>query len=80
MHGNSALSRVSLQIGTGRKHQLRSQLAHLGHPVLRDGLQLVQTLLSRVSSGSVVRMMFLCACGAPVPMAVSFVSSWRKFV
>lgn len=38
MHGGAALSQVSLQIGTGRKHQIRSQLAHVGHPVLRDAL------------------------------------------
>ena len=38
MHGGAALSQVSVQIGTGRKHQIRSQLAHVGHPVLRDAL------------------------------------------
>eukprot|EP00439_Symbiodinium_sp_Y106_P083058 s55_g22.t2 len=33
-----AVSRLSLRISTGRRHQLRSQLAHVGHPVVRDAL------------------------------------------
>ncbi|CAE7434900.1 FBA1 [Symbiodinium natans] len=33
-----AVSRLALRIATGRRHQLRSQLAHIGHPVVRDAL------------------------------------------
>eukprot|EP00439_Symbiodinium_sp_Y106_P016852 s7495_g2.t1 len=32
-----AITAVAVQLGTGRKHQIRSHLAHIGHPVARDG-------------------------------------------
>ncbi|CAE7682696.1 ylyB [Symbiodinium sp. CCMP2456] len=32
-----AFTAVAVQLGTGRKHQIRSHLAHVGHPVARDG-------------------------------------------
>ncbi|OLP87380.1 Pentatricopeptide repeat-containing protein, chloroplastic [Symbiodinium microadriaticum] len=32
-----AFTAVAVQLGTGRKHQIRSHLAHVGHPVVRDG-------------------------------------------
>ncbi|CAE7556053.1 unnamed protein product [Symbiodinium natans] len=35
-HGK-AMSAVAIQLGTGRKHQIRSHMAHIGHPVARDG-------------------------------------------
>ncbi|CAK9041172.1 unnamed protein product [Durusdinium trenchii] len=37
-HPVGALSRVVVEITTGRKHQIRSQCAHVGHPILRDAL------------------------------------------
>ncbi|CAJ1448713.1 unnamed protein product, partial [Effrenium voratum] len=33
-----SFSRLELRIATGRKHQIRSHLAFLGHPILGDGL------------------------------------------
>ncbi|CAJ1414941.1 unnamed protein product, partial [Effrenium voratum] len=32
-----AFSALAIQIATGRKHQIRSHVAHIGHPVVRDG-------------------------------------------
>ena len=33
-----ALSKLSVEISTGRKHQIRSHFAHVGHPTVRDAL------------------------------------------
>ena len=35
-HESGAFSRLSISILTGRKHQIRSHLAHLGHATVRD--------------------------------------------
>ena len=35
---NVSLSKLSVEISTGRKHQIRSHFAHVGHPTVHDGL------------------------------------------
>lgn len=37
-HGNLALSLLAVNIGTGRRHQIRSHASYIGHPVVTDGL------------------------------------------
>eukprot|EP00439_Symbiodinium_sp_Y106_P025902 s1408_g3.t1 len=37
-HPVGSLTRLLLQIVTGRKHQIRSHMAYVGHPTVRDGL------------------------------------------
>ncbi|CAE7633443.1 EMB2654 [Symbiodinium sp. CCMP2456] len=37
-HPVGTLTRLLLQIVTGRKHQIRSHMAYIGHPTVRDGL------------------------------------------
>ncbi|CAE7713835.1 yhcT, partial [Symbiodinium necroappetens] len=41
-----ALSLLSVQIFTGRRHQIRSHLAHIGHPLARDELYASMATLS----------------------------------
>ncbi|CAE8672373.1 unnamed protein product [Polarella glacialis] len=36
-HGATALSLVAVRIATGRRHQIRSHFAHVGHPTVCDG-------------------------------------------
>ncbi|CAE8595721.1 unnamed protein product [Polarella glacialis] len=36
-HEVEALSLVAVRISTGRRHQIRSHFAHVGHPTVRDG-------------------------------------------
>ncbi|CAE8668980.1 unnamed protein product [Polarella glacialis] len=36
-HETVALSLVAVQIGTGRRHQIRSHFSHVGHPTVCDG-------------------------------------------
>ncbi|CAE8647733.1 unnamed protein product [Polarella glacialis] len=36
-HEANAFSLVVIRIGTGRRHQIRSHFAHVGHPMVRDG-------------------------------------------
>eukprot|EP00930_Biecheleria_cincta_P100995 TRINITY_DN92623_c0_g1_i1.p1 TRINITY_DN92623_c0_g1~~TRINITY_DN92623_c0_g1_i1.p1 ORF type:complete len:430 (-),score=57.69 TRINITY_DN92623_c0_g1_i1:163-1284(-) len=37
-HGIGALSSIAVRIGTGRTHQIRSHVAHIGHAVVCDSL------------------------------------------
>ncbi|CAE8590760.1 unnamed protein product [Polarella glacialis] len=37
LDGRTGLSLVALRIATGRRHQIRSHLAHIGHPTAGDG-------------------------------------------
>ncbi|OLP75515.1 putative RNA pseudouridine synthase YlyB [Symbiodinium microadriaticum] len=37
-HPVGTLTRLLLQIVTGRKHQIRSHMSYIGHPTVRDGL------------------------------------------
>merc|ERR1712060_361378 len=36
-HKGEGLSLVSIRIASGRRHQIRSHLTHIGHPTVRDG-------------------------------------------
>ena len=42
-------SEVEVRIETGRKHQIRKHLAHLGHPIIGDRLY-VQTVMKTAAS------------------------------
>ena len=37
-HSTSSLSLLDIRLLTGRKHQIRAQLSHLGHPVVGDSV------------------------------------------
>ena len=39
-----AASLVALRLGSGRRHQLRSHCAHVGHPTVTDGAMLESML------------------------------------
>jgi 23S rRNA pseudouridine955/2504/2580 synthase len=47
---SSAVTLLAIRIFTGRQHQIRAHLAHVGHPVLTDGALDEKSSLRRESA------------------------------
>jgi 23S rRNA pseudouridine955/2504/2580 synthase len=72
LEAGEEFSLLELELGTGRMHQIRRHLAHIGHPVLGDGKYGDFSLNHRLRGERGLKNLLLHACRLVIPPLAPF--------
>jgi 23S rRNA pseudouridine955/2504/2580 synthase len=72
LEAGEEFSLLELELGTGRTHQIRRHLAHIGHPVLGDGKYGDFSLNRALRGERGLKKLLLHACRLVIPPLVPF--------